>query len=73
MTALGYLLSFSFLSLVKKIKALDFPGGLVAGTSPSKARGAGSFPGQRAGISHTLWPKSQGMEWKQSCSKFNED
>ena len=64
MTALGYLLSFSFLSLVKKIKALDFPGGLVGGTSPSNAGGARSTRDPEAKIPHTLQPKNQNVKQK---------
>ena len=42
-------------------------------TSPSGAGGAGSTPGWGAGIPHASRPRSQGMEWRQYCSKFNED
>ena len=37
----------------------DFPGGPVANTSPSNARGAGSIPDRGAKTPHASWPKNQ--------------
>ena len=34
-------------------------GSPVVKTSPSNARGAGSFPGQGARIPYALWPENQ--------------
>ena len=31
------------------------------------------LPSQGAGITGTLWPKSQDVEQKQHCNEFNED
>ena len=46
----------------------DFPGGSVVKTSPSNAGG-----GQGAMIPHTSQPKSQNIQQKQHCNKFNKD
>ena len=35
-------------------------------TSPSKAEGVGSIPGQGAKIPHILWPKNQNMKQKRT-------
>ena len=40
----------------------DFPGGPVVKTSPSKAGGAGSIPGQGTKIPLALWPKNQNIK-----------
>ena len=45
----------------------------MVGTSPSNAGGAGSTPGQGAGIPHASRPKSQDIEQGQSCGNFNKD
>ena len=37
----------------------DFPGGPVVKTSPSKARGAGSIPGQESKIPQDLGPQKK--------------
>ena len=50
---------------------MDSPGGPVVKTSPSNAGGAGSIPGRL--IPHDSWPKSQNIEQKQYCNKFNKD
>ena len=51
----------------------DFPGGPVVGTSPSSVGGVGSTPGWGAKIPHALQPKTQIIEQKQYCDKFNKD
>ena len=58
---------------VIKASRWDFPGGLVVGTSPSNAGGAGSIPGRGAGIPHASRPKDQSIKQKQYCNKFNKD
>ena len=45
----------------------------MAETLPSSAGGAGSIPGQGAGLPHASWPKSQNMKQRQYCNKFNKD
>ena len=40
----------------------DFPGGPVVKTSPSKAGGAGSIPGQGTKIPPALRPKNQNIK-----------
>ena len=42
-----------------KIRAGDFPCGLVVKDSPPSAWGAGSIPGQGARITHASQPKKQ--------------
>ena len=42
-------------------------------TSPSKAWGAGSIPGQGAKIPHASGPKNQNIKQKQYCKKLNKD
>ena len=42
-------------------------------TSPSNAGGAGSIPGQGAGIPHASQPINQNIKQKQYCNKFNKD
>ena len=51
----------------------DFPGGPVVKTSPSKAGGVGSIPGQGFKIPHASWPENQNIKQKQYCNKFNKD
>ena len=42
-------------------------------TLPSSPGGTGSFPGPGAKTPHASQPKSQNMEPKQYCNKFNKD
>ena len=56
-----------------KLQHWDFPGDPVVNTSPSKAGGADSFPGQGAKIPHASRPKNQNIKQKQYCNKFNKD
>ena len=45
-------------------------------TSPSRAGGVGSIPGQGAKIPHASWPKNQNIKKKkkkQYFNKFNKD
>ena len=42
-------------------------------TSPSKAGGVGSIPGQGVKIPHASGPKNQNRKQKQYCNKFNKD
>ena len=56
----------------KNYKCQVFPGSGVVNTSPSIARGAGSFPGQGAKIPHTLRPKNQNVKQKQCCNRLNK-
>ena len=60
---------------VSPIKAggRDFPGGPVVMTSPSKAGGVGSIPGEGPKIPHASQPKNQSIKQKQCCSKFSKD
>ena len=51
----------------------DFPGRTVVKISPSSARGTGLIPGQGDHIPQVLWPKTQNIEWKQYCNKFNKN
>ena len=46
-----------------KSQAWDFPG---------DPRGAGSIPGQGAGIPHASQPKNKNIKQKQHCNKFNQ-
>ena len=55
-----------------KSQAWDFPGGPVVKTS-SNAWGAGSIPGQAAGIPHASQSKNKNIKQKQHCNKFNKD
>ena len=50
-----------------------FPGGPVVKTSPSRAGGAGSVPGQRAQIPHASRPKIRKIKQEHCCNKFNKD
>ena len=47
-----------------KMQGWDFPGGPVVKTSPSKARGAGSIPGQESKIPQDLGPKKKTIKHK---------
>ena len=51
----------------------DFSGNPVVKISPSNAGGTGSIPGCRGKIPHTSGPKSQNIQQKQYCNKFNKD
>ena len=42
-------------------------------TSPSKAGGVGSIPGQGVKIPHASWPENQNIKQKQYCNKFDKD
>ena len=42
-------------------------------TSPSRAEGAGSIPGQGPKIPHALQSKNQNVNQKQYCNKFKKD
>ena len=50
----------------------DFPGGPVAKTWPSSARGAGLTPGRGAKIPHASQPTNRNIKQKQYCNKFNK-
>ena len=62
---------YSFASF--KVLFRDFPGGPVVETLPSNAGVVGSVPGQGAKIPHASQPKSQNIQQKQYCKKFNKD
>ena len=47
--------------------------GDVPGCPPSSAEGVGSTPAWGAKVPQASWPKSQTMEQKQYCDKFNKD
>ena len=51
---------FTFLTVGR-----DLPGGPVVKTLPSKAKGTGWIPGQRARIPHASGPKNQKIKQKQ--------
>ena len=42
-------------------------------TLPSDAGDSGLISGQRAKVSHALWPENQNIKQKQYCKKFNND
>ena len=51
----------------------DFSGNPVVKTSPSNEGDAGLISDWGAKILHALWPKSQSIQQKQYCNKFNKD